>query len=125
MATYWKFTDPRKDRDRVTTINVQNNGNVLNVIDSQILAAATDDAIHEFYLLETLILDYYAGGHPAHRLLTWSWKRFSATLVNPCSTLSTIPKAYRVISTHFQPRHVRRYRTDVISMRKGIGGEMV
>ncbi|HDX4269978.1 nucleotidyltransferase, partial [Escherichia coli] len=28
---HWKFTDPRKDRDRVTTINVQNNGNVLNV----------------------------------------------------------------------------------------------
>lgn len=55
---HWKFTDPRKDRDRVTTVNVQNDGNVLNVIRWQ--RRPTMPSMSS-YLLETLILGYYAG----------------------------------------------------------------
>lgn len=57
---HWKFTDPRKDRDRVTSINVQNDGNVLNVIRAVKYwqRRATMPSMSS-YLLETLILDYY------------------------------------------------------------------
>ncbi|HHV9312460.1 TPA: nucleotidyltransferase [Escherichia coli] len=59
---HWKFTDPRKDRDRVTTINVQNNGNVLNVIRAvKYWQRRPTMPSMSSYLLETLILDYYAG----------------------------------------------------------------
>ncbi len=59
---HWKFTDPRKDRDRVTTINVQNNGNVLNVIRAvKYWQRRLTMPSMSSYLLETLILDYYAG----------------------------------------------------------------
>ncbi len=59
---HWKFTDPRKDRDRVTTINVQNNGNVLNVIRAvKYWQRRPTMPSMTAYLLETLILDYYAG----------------------------------------------------------------
>ena len=110
---HWKFTDPRKDRDRVTTINVQNDGNVLNVIRAvKYWQRRPTMPSMSSYLLET------PSGHPAYRLSIWSWNRFSAILVFSYSTPSTIPKAYRGISTLFQPRLVRRYRTDVISMRR-------
>ncbi|BDP18689.1 nucleotidyltransferase [Enterobacter hormaechei] len=59
---HWKFTDPRKDRDRVTTINVQNDGNVLNVIRAvKYWQRRPTMPSMSSYLLETLILDYYAG----------------------------------------------------------------
>ena len=58
---HWKFTDPRKDRDRVTTINVQNNSNVLNVIRAvKYWQRRATMPTMSSYLLETLILDYYA-----------------------------------------------------------------
>ena len=58
---HWKFTDPRKDRDRVTTINVQNDGNVLNVIRAvKYWQRRPTMPSMSSYLLETLILDYYA-----------------------------------------------------------------
>nr|WP_315079848.1 nucleotidyltransferase [uncultured Kosakonia sp.] len=59
---HWKFTDPRKDRDRVTNINVQNEGNVLNVIRAvKYWQRRSTMPSMSSYLLETLILDYYAG----------------------------------------------------------------
>lgn len=57
---HWKFTDPRKDRDRVTTINVQNDGNVLNVIRAvKYWQRRPTMPAMSSYLLETMILDYY------------------------------------------------------------------
>ena len=109
---HWKFTDPRKDRDRVTTINVQNNGNVLNVIRAvKYWQRRPTMPSMSSYLLETLILDYYAGRTSCSSFVDMELEALFRHL-------SHFPKAYRVISTHFQPRHVRRYRTDVISMRK-------
>ncbi|HCJ6419506.1 TPA: nucleotidyltransferase, partial [Enterobacter hormaechei subsp. xiangfangensis] len=59
---HWKFTDPRKDRDRVTTVNVQNDGNVLNVIRAvKYWQRRPTMPSMSSYLLETMILDYYAG----------------------------------------------------------------
>ncbi|MDZ7320110.1 nucleotidyltransferase [Kosakonia sacchari] len=58
---HWKFTDPRIDRDRVTNINVQNDGNVLNVIRAvKYWQRRPTMPSMSSYLLETLILDYYA-----------------------------------------------------------------
>ncbi|MFK3843854.1 MULTISPECIES: nucleotidyltransferase [Serratia] len=59
---HWKFTDPRIDRDRVTDINVRNEGNVLNVIRVvKYWQRRSTMPSMSSYLLETLILDYYAG----------------------------------------------------------------
>lgn len=57
---HWKFTDPRIDRDRVTAVNVQNDGNVLNVIRAVKYwqRRATMPSMSS-YLLETLVLGYY------------------------------------------------------------------
>lgn len=56
----WMFTDPRKDRERTTTINQQHDGYVLNVIRSvkywnkrPIMPSMSSS------MLETMILDYY------------------------------------------------------------------
>ncbi|HCD3957005.1 TPA: nucleotidyltransferase [Enterobacter hormaechei] len=58
---HWKFTDPRKDRDRVISVNVQNGGNVLNVIRAvKYWQRRPTMPSMSSYLLETLILDYYA-----------------------------------------------------------------
>lgn len=58
---HWKFTDPRIDRNRVTNINVQNDGNVLNVIRAvKYWQRRPTMPSMSSYLLETLILDYYA-----------------------------------------------------------------
>lgn len=58
---HWKFTDPRIDRDRVTNINVQNDGNMLNVIRAvKYWQRRPTMPSMSSYLLETLILDYYA-----------------------------------------------------------------
>ncbi|CAI1832719.1 Uncharacterised protein [Serratia marcescens] len=57
---HWKFTDPRIDRDRVTNINVKNDGNVLNVIRAvKYWQRRPTMPTMSSYLLETLILDYY------------------------------------------------------------------
>lgn len=57
---HWKKTDPRIDRKRVSTINQNHDGNILNVI--RIMKywnrRATMPTIPS-YLLETMILDYY------------------------------------------------------------------
>ena len=59
---HWKFTDPRIDRDRVKAINVKNDGNVLNVIRAvKYWQLRSTMPSMSSYLLETLILDYYAG----------------------------------------------------------------
>ncbi|ECF6076816.1 nucleotidyltransferase [Salmonella enterica subsp. houtenae] len=59
---HWKFTDPRIDRDRVSKIKVQNDGNVLNVIRAvKYWQRRTTMPSMSSYLLETLILNYYAG----------------------------------------------------------------
>lgn len=58
---YWKKTDPRIDRKRVSTINQSHDGNILNVI--RIMkywnTKASMPTIPS-YVLETMILDYYA-----------------------------------------------------------------
>ncbi len=57
----WKKTDPRIDRDRTREINQKHNGNVLNII--RVIKywnrRSTMPSIPS-YLLETMILDYYA-----------------------------------------------------------------
>ncbi len=59
---HWKFTDPRIDRDRVTSINVQKEGNVLNIIRAvKYWQRRSTMPSMSSYLLETLLLDYYAG----------------------------------------------------------------
>ncbi|HDS9415402.1 TPA: nucleotidyltransferase [Klebsiella pneumoniae subsp. pneumoniae] len=59
---HWKFTDPRIDRDRVKAINVKNDGNVLNVIRAvKYWQRRSTMPSMSSYLLETLVLDYYAG----------------------------------------------------------------
>lgn len=56
----WKKTDPRIDRDRVTEINVKNDGNLLNVIRAvKYWQRRSTMPTMSSYLLETLILDYY------------------------------------------------------------------
>ncbi|QHM74077.1 SMODS domain-containing nucleotidyltransferase [Mixta intestinalis] len=58
---HWKFTDPRIDRDRVTAVNVQNQGNVLNVIRAvKYWQRRSTMPSMSSYLLETLILNYYS-----------------------------------------------------------------
>ena len=56
----WKKTDPRKDRDRVKSINTSHNGNVLDVI--RILKywnrRATMPSMGS-YLIENIILEFY------------------------------------------------------------------
>lgn len=58
---HWRKTDPRIDRDRVQNINQIHDGNVLNVI--RIIKywnkRSTMPSVPS-YLLETIILDYYA-----------------------------------------------------------------
>lgn len=58
----WKKTDPRIDKERTTKINVENNGNVLNVI-RVVKYWQTKKAMPSIgsYLLETMILNYYDG----------------------------------------------------------------
>lgn len=56
----WKRTDPRIDRDRVTTVNTSHQGRVLNVI--RIMKYWNKRPIMPSmpsYLIENLILDYY------------------------------------------------------------------
>ncbi|MFT0182788.1 hypothetical protein ACMSIO_20425 [Pseudomonas benzopyrenica] len=57
----WKKADPRIDKDRVSSINQKNNGNVLNVfrIVKYWNARRTMHTMGS-YLLENIILDYYA-----------------------------------------------------------------
>ncbi|HBZ0925295.1 TPA: nucleotidyltransferase [Klebsiella pneumoniae] len=58
---HWKFTDPRIDRERVKAINVKNEGHVLNVIRAvKYWQRRSTMPSMSSYLLETLILDYYA-----------------------------------------------------------------
>lgn len=58
---YWKKTDPRIDRQRVTDINQSHDGNVLNVIrlmkywNKRLTMPSMSS-----YLIENLILDYYS-----------------------------------------------------------------
>ena len=57
----WMKTDPRIDKERTTTINVNNNGNVLNVIRVVKYWQTTKSFSNmSSYLLETMILNYYA-----------------------------------------------------------------
>ncbi|HHS9695325.1 TPA: SMODS domain-containing nucleotidyltransferase [Klebsiella michiganensis] len=57
---HWKKTDPRVDRNRVSEINVKNNGNVLNVIRAvKYWQRRPTMPTMSSYLLETMILDYY------------------------------------------------------------------
>lgn len=56
----WMKTDPRIDRDRVTTINQTHNGNILNVI--RIMKYWNKRSTMPFmqpYLIENMLLDYY------------------------------------------------------------------
>ncbi len=57
---HWKKTDPRVDRNRVSEINVKNDGNVLNVIRAvKYWQRRPTMPTMSSYLLETMILDYY------------------------------------------------------------------
>ncbi len=56
----WKKTDPRIDRDRVTTINQKHDGNVLNVIRvMKYWNKRPTMPTMQSYLLENMILNYY------------------------------------------------------------------
>lgn len=56
----WKKTDPRLDRDRVTTVNQNKNGKVLNVIRAtKYWNNRPTMPTMGSYLLENMILDYY------------------------------------------------------------------
>jgi hypothetical protein len=58
---YWKKTDPRIDRDRVTEINQHHNGNILNTIRlvKYWNSRPTMPSLSS-YLIENMILDYYS-----------------------------------------------------------------
>lgn len=56
----WKRTDPRLDRDRVTNVNISNDGNVLNVIRiMKYWNKRHTMPSMKSYLLENLLLDFY------------------------------------------------------------------
>lgn len=61
----WKKTDPRKDRERVSTVNQRHNGYVLSVIRTLKYwnKRATMPTMPS-YLLENMILDYYSTSYP-------------------------------------------------------------
>lgn len=56
----WKKTDPRKDRDRASSINTKHNNNILNIIRTMKYwnKRPTMPSMAS-YLLETMVLDYY------------------------------------------------------------------
>jgi len=57
---HWKFTDPRIDQKRITTINQQNSGKILEIIRIfKHLAKEYNLFKDASYQLEVLILDYY------------------------------------------------------------------
>ena len=57
----WKMTDPRIDKERATNINTNHDGNVLNVIRAiKYWNKRPTMPSMSSYLLETLILNYYA-----------------------------------------------------------------
>lgn len=57
----WMKTDPRIDQDRVTTINQQHNGNMLNVIRlMKYWNRRPTKPVARSYFFECLLLDYYA-----------------------------------------------------------------
>ena len=57
---YWKKTDPRIDRNRVTEINQFHNGNILNVIRlMKYWNRRTTMPSMSSYLIENMILDFY------------------------------------------------------------------
>lgn len=70
----WKKTDPRMDRDRVTKINQDNDGKVLNVI--RLLKywnkRPTMPSMSS-YLIENMVLDYYET-HEAKDYVDWDVK---------------------------------------------------
>ncbi len=116
---HWKFTDPRKDRDRVTTINVQNNGNVLNVIRAvKYWQRRPTMPSMSSYLLETLILDYYAGRTSCSSFVDMELEALFRHLGQSVRYSVNNPKGIQGDINSLSAEHVRRYRTDVISMRK-------
>ncbi|EOU1741757.1 nucleotidyltransferase [Clostridium perfringens] len=58
---YWKKTDPRIDRDNITTLNQSLNGNLLNVI--RLIKYWNREktiGIDSSYLLETMLINFYS-----------------------------------------------------------------
>lgn len=56
----WKKTDPKKDRDRASEVNITHEGNVLNIIRTmKYWNKRPTMPSMESYLIETMILDYY------------------------------------------------------------------
>lgn len=66
----WKKTDPRIDRDSVSTINQQNNGNVLNVIRTMKYwnNRPTMPSMSS-YLIENMLLNYYQNSTSASQFV--------------------------------------------------------
>jgi len=59
----WKKTDPRIDRDKVSTINQSHSGNILNVIRALKYWKQEKNIKIGSYLLETMVLYYYENSY--------------------------------------------------------------
>lgn len=67
----WKKTDPRLDKERATSINKKNDGNVLNVVRiMKYWNGRKTMATMSSYLLENMILDYYES-NSASKWVDW------------------------------------------------------
>jgi hypothetical protein len=98
---------------------VQNDGNVLNVIRAvKYWQRRPTMPSMSSYLLETLILDYYAGRAACSSFVDMELEALFRHLGLYVQFSVNDPKGIQEISTLFQPRRVRRFLTDVISMRR-------
>lgn len=93
---HWKKANPKVDRDRVTKINQQHSGNMLNII--RVVKywnkRATMPSIYS-YLLECMMLEYYENKlHPASSFVDIELPRIFEYLSNAVFNVVSDPKGF-------------------------------